>query len=231
MRDDERTYSNAADRVDVARGVPTDRVRWGPVLAGAFAAMTALAVLSTLGVAVGLSTYDTGDNPRNFAIGAGIWGIITMLLSFFFGGWIAARSSAIHGGDNGMLNGFLVAAIGIPLLLFLVGSASLLAGNAAANSTQNDRVVARGQMDGNSNQAVLASDTNRASGNNSVADGSSANRSQNRDDEVRTARRTAWSTLISLILAIGAASFAGLIGARDDNRTIRRDTTQGTVVP
>jgi len=139
----------------------------------------------------------------------------------------------IHGGDNGMLNGFLVAAIGIPLLLFLVGSASLLAGNAAANSTQNDRVIARGQMDGNSNQAVLASDTNRASGNNSVADGSSANRSQNRDDEVRTARRTAWSTLISLILAIGAASFAGLIGARDDNRTIRRDDrgTQGTVMP
>src|SRR5215213_1325787 len=100
------------DRVVVSRGVPTDRIRWGPILAGTFAALTALVVLNTLGSAIGLSAYDPGeDNPRNFALGAGIWGIISMLISFAFGAWLTARSSAVRGAGNGLLNGFMVAAV------------------------------------------------------------------------------------------------------------------------
>src|SRR3954467_15828776 len=105
MRDENREYttSRGSDQVEVAPGVPTDRVRWGPILAGTFAALTALAVLSTLGAAIGLSAYDPGDDTRRCAIGAGVWGVITMLLAFGFGGWLAARSSAVRGGDNGFL--------------------------------------------------------------------------------------------------------------------------------
>src|SRR5687768_5733380 len=54
------------DRVDAVRGTPTDRVRWGPILAGTFAALTTLAILSTLGAAIGFSSYDRGqDDVRN----------------------------------------------------------------------------------------------------------------------------------------------------------------------
>src|SRR4051812_15476716 len=89
---------DAGDRFDVARGVPADRVRWGPILAGTFAALTTLAILTTLGAAVGLSTYDRGrDDPRNFAIATGVWGIISMVIAFALGGWMAARAAAIHG--------------------------------------------------------------------------------------------------------------------------------------
>src|SRR5690606_27147716 len=110
--------------VEVVAGVPTDRVRWGPVLAGTSAAFTAFAVLSTLGSAIGLSAYDAGDNARRFAIGAGIFGVLSMLLSFGFGGWIAGRSSAARGSANGLLNGFMVAAFGIPVLIFALSAAS-----------------------------------------------------------------------------------------------------------
>jgi hypothetical protein len=65
-RDDAQTSSRRDDddRVVVSRGVPTDRVRWGPILAGTFAALTALAVLSTLGTAIGLSAYDPARTIR-----------------------------------------------------------------------------------------------------------------------------------------------------------------------
>ena len=36
------------------------------------------------------------------------------------------------------------------------------------------------------------------------------------EDARRAAKKTAWSTLISLALAIGAASVAGVVGAKDD---------------
>ena len=139
MRDDERTYprANEEDRVVVSAGVPTDRVRWGPILAGTFAALTAFAVLNVLGAAIGLSAADHVDDPRKYAVGAGIWGIITLLLSFGFGGWVAGRSSAVRGGDNGLLNGFMVAAVGIPVLLFVMGSASAMAARAAIDYSRD----------------------------------------------------------------------------------------------
>src|SRR3954467_15377992 len=107
MRDENREYttSRGSDQVEVAPGVPVDRVRWGPILAGTFAALTALAVLNTLGSAIGLSAWDPGDDARRFAIGAGIWGVISLLLSFGIGGFIAGRSEALRGSGNGMLNG------------------------------------------------------------------------------------------------------------------------------
>ena len=111
----------------MTRGVPVDRVRWGPILAGTFAALTALAVLNTLGTAIGLSKWDPGDDARRFAIGAGVWGVISLLLSFGIGGFLAGRSEALRGRGNGMLNGFMVAAVGIPLLMFMLASAAATA--------------------------------------------------------------------------------------------------------
>jgi hypothetical protein len=97
IRTDEPNHGrDTREQVDVAPGVPVDRVRWGPILIGLFAALTALAVLSILGTAVGLSAYDAGDDARRFAVGAGVWGIISMLLAFGFGGWMAARSAALR---------------------------------------------------------------------------------------------------------------------------------------
>lgn len=204
LRDDDRTYGRAAgDRVDVAPGVPTDRVRWGPILAGAFAAITALVVLSTLGAAVGMSAYDAGDSARNFAIGAGVWGIISMILAFAIGGWLTARSAAVRGRDNGVLNGFMVAAVGIPLLLFVLGSAATLMGHAAATSSRD--------MDATPASARIGDTTVTAT-------------AQDREEASRRGSRTAWGTLASLILAIGAASAGGYLGAKDDGHYRREHT-------
>src|SRR5215216_1006055 len=64
---------------------PVDRVRWASVLAGVFTVFATLAVLAVLGIALGLSTFDA-DNPRNFGIGAGIYGLVSALIAFLLGG-------------------------------------------------------------------------------------------------------------------------------------------------
>ena len=199
---------DTGEQVDVVPGVPTDRVRWGPIMAGTFAALTALAVLSSLGAAIGLSAYDRSDDARRFSVGAGSWGVISMLVAFGFGGWLAARSSAVRGRDNGLLNGFMVAGVGIPILLLALGSAGLLMSHA---EIANDRDVAmRGQFDGAAQQA--------SDGNAKASDNNQTPQQGTREEEARQGgSRAAWGTLLSRVLAIGAASMAGLIGARDDH--------------
>jgi len=202
--------SDSAEIVDVAQGVPTDRVRWGPIMAGAFAALTMLAVLGTLGAAIGLSAYDPGDDARRFAVGSGIWGIITMIVAFGFGGWLAARSAAIRGRDSGLLNGFMVAGVGIPIILLAIGIAGVSMSSAAV---AKDRNVAKGaQFDGAQQASAVISPNDSARSDNPV-----------RSEDVRDAgRRTAWSTLFAFVLAIGAASVAGLVGARDEHHDANR---------
>ena len=63
-------------------GISMDRVRWGPVVAGLFVALATLAVLATLGVAVGFSAADRNDSASTFGIGAGIWGAASALVAF-----------------------------------------------------------------------------------------------------------------------------------------------------
>jgi hypothetical protein len=209
MRDDYANARRAGDQVDVAPGFPTDRVRWGPVLAGTFAALTALAVLSTLGAAIGLTAYDPGDDPRRFAIGTGIWGLLSMILAFAFGGWLAARAAAVRGRDNGLLNGFMVAGVAIPLLMFLLGSAATLMSHAEVSNNRDTTSARAGSPDAMARQAgaTLGSDQQQQQPQPSA---------QQREDASRHASRGAWSALAGLVLAIGASSLGGRLGARDD---------------
>jgi hypothetical protein len=208
------------ESVVVSSGVPIDRVRWGPIMAGTFAALTALAILSTLGTAVGLSAYDPGDDPRRFALGAGAWGIISMLIAFFFGGWITARSSAVRGSGNGLLNGFLVGAVTIPIALFFLGT--------TAAASRDDLTRRPGASSGSlsdearSASATIGGDRVVDRSNTSASADNTGNATNNRarggdDPAIRTARRTAWGSLIGLVLALAASAVAGRLGADDNN--------------
>ena len=201
--------TDAGLEVNTAVVTPTDRIRWGPILAGVFAAVTAALVLSTLGTAIGLSAYDRGDDARDFAIGAGIWGAITMLIAFGLGGWLAARSAAFRGKGSALLNGAMVAGVGIPLLMFLLGAAGTMVGQQAAQGG-NSQVMSGGGLQGAFDNAVQASAS--VSGGEAPAAQDQVVQSEQAAD---TGSRAAWGTLIALLLAIGAAAVGGYLGARD----------------
>lgn len=203
---------------------PFDRVRWGPIVAGLFTAMSTLALLSVLGVAIGLSAWDPGDNTRGYQLGAGIWSIVSAIVAFFVGGWLAARSAAAAGERNGLLNGSLVWAVAIPLLIFMLGGGlTSLAGTAMQGGTRvvymdrpmdagNQARPAAGQMDATS---PLASPVD-ASGSLPVD-----------RNEARQAAKGAWWTLISLVLGLCAAGAGGYAGARGTDSTRPYDRDMG----
>jgi hypothetical protein len=226
---DRRTdRGDTADRVEVTPGTPLDRVRWGPILAGTFAALTTLAILGTLGAAIGLSSYDRGqDDPRNFAMASGVWGIISTIIAFALGGWVTARAAAVRGRSNGFLNGALVAAVGIPLMLFMFGSAATAL--SSAELANDGGRQARGAAPDDRN-AVTASarlgDTATGGDNAPGARRSDSNQADDAERGRRAGSRTAWGALTAMILAVGAAAAAGYVGARDDDahtRTRRRN--------
>ena len=57
--------------------------------------MGVLLLLSTLGLAIGISTADIGAgrdlNAKGLGIGAGIWSGVSLLIALFIGGMIASR--------------------------------------------------------------------------------------------------------------------------------------------
>ena len=101
---------------------PRDLVRWGPVLAGLVVAFTLFLLLTILLVAVGAQAIRVGDPNVDQTAGLGAIGTaIIALISFFVGGFVAARTSAVGGRLAGLLNGFLVWGLGLLLVLLLAG--------------------------------------------------------------------------------------------------------------
>ncbi|MBN8634489.1 MAG: hypothetical protein J0M07_04140 [Anaerolineae bacterium] len=100
---------------------PTDRVRWGPILAGLFTVLATLVFFTLLGLALGLETFNA-DDPRSFGIGAGIYGIIAGLISFALGGFIAAKTAAVTGVGNAILQSGMVWIVTIALIVNFIGT-------------------------------------------------------------------------------------------------------------
>ncbi len=207
--------------VDIDVNTPTDGVRWGPIIAGLFTALSTLTLLSLLGAAVGLASYESGDRASDFGIGAGIWGALSALVAFGLGGWVAGRTSAFRTPRNGLLNGAMVWAVAIPLLLYLLSSGigSLL--GTAANTAASVAAPIAGQaaQEGADNPALQA--TAQAGAANLQATAQAAVTPERVENVADTAGRTAGAALVPLLLGLGAAALGGYLGG-DQNRMRRR---------
>lgn len=218
------------DYVDGVR--PKDLVRWGPILAGIFAALATLITLSLLGIAIGLSAFNYGDPASSFGIGAGIWGAITALISFFVGGLIAARSAAYGGRTSGIMNGAMVWFVAIPLLVYLlssgIGALTRTVGNVAGTAAQVAAPVA-GQAAGEAaNNPALQSTAQagaQGAGQAVQATAQALANSVTPQDVNQAAGKAAdgaWGALLSLGLAAAAAIGGGVVGARPSGTPVAR---------
>lgn len=133
-------------------------MHWGSVVAGFFVALSVMALLTALGAAIGATAYDPGDDARRFGIGTGIWALISALVSFIVGGFVAARLSGHTDRQNGLFHGFMVWAVTIPLLAFLVGSGitRLASGAARTDMTPNIGAVDNRNADDAKSAAMKA---------------------------------------------------------------------------
>ena len=213
--------------VDVDVVTPVDRVRWGPVLAGLFAALATLAMLAVLGLAIGASAFDPGDQGSTFGLGAGIWGAVSTLLAFLVGGFIAARTAAVRGRSGGILNGAMVWFVAIPLLIYALGAgigaiARTLGNVASTAATVAAPVAGQAAEEAATNPQAQASAAAGADAAASAAAGALEQVQQQASDPrtqeqiADTIRDNAWRTLLGLGLAAAAAIGGGVLGARRD---------------
>jgi MFS family permease len=219
------TRAGNLPHVDVNTAIvnPIDRVRWGPIWAGIFSALATLAVLSVLGLAIGLSVYDRNDPGRAYGIGAGVWGVISYLIAFAIGGWVAGRTSALAGRRNSLINGAMVWTVAIPLLMFMLGGglASLVsagvnaAGDAAAVASNTDDTARTNDMTDRAQTAAAR-----------IGDATGA-RNVSGEDVRRKSAGAAWWTLVALLLGLGAASAGGWFAGSQDDVTGSHDRHVG----
>ncbi len=235
------TYAQPED-VTVAS---VDRIRWGAVIAGLFAAISVLIVLAVAGLAVGLSTFTPGTPAGNLLLGTGIWGGVSVLIAFFVGGGTAARTAAVHGGGNGALNGAMVWMVAIPLLVYtLIGGIGSLVGTVANVAGTSAQVIA--PLAGQAAQAgaTTVAQTPGAAG--TVASGAQSAATQVAPTlqaaatnvanvpaaDVKAAAnsvsQTALSTLLALGLGLLAATLGGLVGARSSDMLVARTTPRAS---
>lgn len=106
------------------------RVSWGSVWAGWAVAAGVAWLFYQLGAAIGLSAIDPAKDANVFdksiSYGAGIWILLTWMVSLFIGGWYAGRMGAGANAGNGAMHG--VAVWGLTAVISIVVSFAGLAG-------------------------------------------------------------------------------------------------------
>lgn len=90
-----------------------DSTRWGPIWAGLVTALTTFLLLQLL--AIGIGIVGIGPNETGGAWVSAILGLI----AFFLGGLVAGMTSSVRGAVPGLVNGFLVWALGTVVILLL----------------------------------------------------------------------------------------------------------------
>jgi hypothetical protein len=119
-----RTRYVAQPNITTAEGVVSDyglrdRVRWGPVWAGLITAIASFVLLTVAAVAIGAQAVDSGADGDAAGMAGGIASAVIALAAFFVGGFVAARTAGVIGRGYGALNGFLVWALGVVIILAL----------------------------------------------------------------------------------------------------------------
>lgn len=208
--------------VDVTQVPLRDRVRWGPIVAGVVTALATLLFLTVLGLALGISTIG-GDSAATWGTAAGIWGGLTLLVAFFLGGWMAARSATTIGDGDGPLNGFITGAATLLLLLWMATTAltgalgfftSTITGIAGASAPVAIEAINNGAAPAqDAGQTVNQAVQNPEAVVPPEAQQAAQQAAQTASD---VAGPGAWGTAIAILLALGAAALGGMLGQHGD---------------
>ena len=123
------TYERPVHHVngEADRGTPPIgvRVRWSGVTSGWVMALGTLLLLTTLGLAIGITalgdprTADS-DTASGLGLGAGLWGAITLLIASFLGGLVSTRVTDRPDRGGAVLHGALVWTLTSLMLVWLL---------------------------------------------------------------------------------------------------------------
>jgi hypothetical protein len=165
-------------------------------------------VLSVFGLAIGASAFDQNTDLTDWGTAAGLWGAVTVLVSFFLGGWVAAKTAAVDGPGSGIMNGVVAGAATLLLLIWLTTSGLTgLVGFLGSNVANLAAAVPDNVVTQVTEQAPAAADQ----ADEAVANAGETVQAAARDAADETAAG-AWGTAIGMLVALVAAALGGLVG-------------------
>jgi hypothetical protein len=133
IREQLRSPAYEGERMVTSAALVTP-ISWSAVFAGWAVGFGCQLVLTALGAGIGFAAIEpaVGKDPGvGFAIGAGIWWLLTGLISLFMGGLLAGRMAHVTSPSHGTLHGLLVWAVAaVAGVALLATSAATLAGGA-----------------------------------------------------------------------------------------------------
>jgi hypothetical protein len=104
-------------------------VSWGAILAGAVLTVATQLLLSLLGAGIGLVALGNTENAdadtaTGFGIGAGVWWLVSSLISLFIGGLAAGRLARVSQSTDGIFHGLLVWSVATLFSIYLLTTAA-----------------------------------------------------------------------------------------------------------
>jgi hypothetical protein len=183
-----------------------NRVQFGPIIAGVLTAITTLLILAVLGLAVGASALEPREAGESLGIGAAIWGIASAVIAFFVGGWVAAKTAAVAGSGSGLINGLMVGAAILVLVLWLTGSGVGAVIGTLGSSIGDIVNIAQDQGTSTQDTQQQAQEQLQQVDPNQAFD---------------TVRNAAWGTLAGLLIPLAAAGLGGLVGHNERDEVIQ----------
>lgn len=220
MRDNtypDRTYPREAldGRLGILDLNTRPVARAGGIVAGVFTVLATLVLLGEIGMAAGMSAYDAGDRAAAYALGAGIWGLVSAILAFLVGGYVAARLGRPAPGRDAATHGGLVWAVAVPVIGFVAAILAIGTVTAAGVTT-----IAAVQADPTA--AAEAAATVRARTGEPVLPAGTVRReldprvgaSGKLESAAKAAGAVGFGAVAALVLALAAAVVGGSLGAK-----------------
>ncbi len=115
-------------------------LKWGPIWAGLLTALGLFVLMTLAAIAIGLQAAPGADEGDTAMVAGIVTGIIA-LVAFFIGGFVSSWSAELSDNKRSLLNGFLVWALFLVLLMILAafgagsifGAATNLLGDVSVN--------------------------------------------------------------------------------------------------
>ena len=203
--------------------VPANRINWGAILGGTAIALFTQLLLTSLGLAIGLTALEPGQRIGEEAgAGTAIYLAIATIISIFAGAWAAGRFSGLVLKNDGMLHG--IATLALTTLISLVALSIGL--GAAVDSALTHGISAREAVSAPGSAIGVAPEGRTVDERTGAAAPLSPREEralQERTDEYSTG--AAWTAFITGVLALIAAAIGGVMGMksrpiRDEHRPL-----------
>lgn len=205
------------------------RISWGAIFAGTLLALVILFTLSVLGAAIGLTVLDPteSDPAQGFGIGATVWWAISAIIALFFGGWAAAKLSAVWTQSNGILHGITTWALSLVVVGWLLTSTAgaIMGGTLTTLRTglMAGAQAANGQTDGDGMQELKQKVDELAQKFEQKQDQlTEEEMEQAAEKTVETSAAAAWASFIMLALGLASGAIGGSVGAHGNKKQIEK---------